>query len=91
MNDGNNPPGRAGAWKGPSALEPSRPAVDERTLSEDSRIIPGDWGKVRPGWLAGPLGSRAERRGGGGRIHQPLWRCSHTVSDAKQGLGGQER
>jgi hypothetical protein len=38
-----------------------------------SRIIPGDWGKAGPGWLVWPLLSRAERRGGGGRIHQLEW------------------
>jgi hypothetical protein len=29
-----------------------------------SRIIPGDWGKVGPGWLARFLGNRIERFGG---------------------------
>jgi hypothetical protein len=35
---------------GPSPL--SLAAVVERLLSLGSRIIPGDWGKVRSGWLA---------------------------------------
>jgi hypothetical protein len=39
---------------------------------EVSRIIPGDWGKVGPGWLARLLLSRIARFGGGGRIHQFL-------------------
>ena len=26
-----------------------------------SRIIPGDWGMVEPGWLVQPLGGRVER------------------------------
>ena len=38
-----------------------------------SGIIPGNWGKAGPGWLAGLLQNRAERCGGGGRIHQFLW------------------
>src|SRR5208282_2070446 len=29
-----------------------------------SRIIPGDWGKIGPGWLARFLGNRIERSGG---------------------------
>jgi hypothetical protein len=41
---------------------------------EVSRIIPGDWGKVGPGWWARPLSRRAARRAGGGRIHRLLWR-----------------
>jgi hypothetical protein len=56
-----------------------------------SRMIPGDWGKVGPGWLARPLSSRIARSGGGGRIHQFLWRWSHTASNANEELGGQER
>ena len=56
-----------------------------------SRIIPGDWGKVGPGWLAQPLESRTARFGGGGRIHQFLWRRSRAVSNAKQELSGEER
>jgi hypothetical protein len=37
-----------------------------------SKIIPGDWGKVGPGWLARLLQDRIERLGGGGRIHQAM-------------------
>jgi len=43
------------------------------------RIIPGDWGKVRSGWLTWLLLNRAARHGSGGRIHQFLWRYSRTV------------
>jgi hypothetical protein len=50
-----------------------------------SRIIPGNWGKVVPGWLAQPLLSRIARSGGGGRIHQFLWRCSRIVSKREKG------
>jgi hypothetical protein len=40
-----------------------------------SRIIPGDWAKVEPGWLVQPLLNRIVRFGTGGRIHQfPLAR-----------------
>ena len=56
-----------------------------------SKMIPGDWGKAGPGWLARPLHERAVKLGIGGRIHQPLWRRSRAVSDARQGLGGEER
>ena len=55
-----------------------------------SRIIPGNWGKVELGWLAWPLLGRIARFGGGGRIHQFLWPCSHAVSNAKKELGGEE-
>jgi hypothetical protein len=54
-------------------------------------IIPGDWAKAVPGWLARPLWSEVERLRAGGITHQFLWRRSRAVSDAKQGLGGQER
>jgi hypothetical protein len=37
------------------------------------KIIPGDWGKVRSGWLIWLLLNRAARHGSGGRIHQFLW------------------
>jgi hypothetical protein len=55
----------------------------------DFRIIPGDWGKVRSGWLTWLLYNRAARRGeaeftsssGGGR----------TPSNANEGLGSKER
>jgi hypothetical protein len=56
-----------------SLKELSRAAVIARKLSSGSRIIPGDWGKVGPGWLARPLSSRSASCGGGGRIHQFLW------------------
>lgn len=36
----------------------------ERELSSGSGIIPGDWGKVGPGWLARLLSSRGASRGG---------------------------
>jgi hypothetical protein len=49
-----------------------------------SRIIPGNWGKVRSGWLARLLSSWIARFGGGGRIHQFLWRRSRAVSNAKR-------
>ena len=56
-----------------SLKELGRAVVIARTLSSGSRIIPGDWGKVGPGWLARPLSSRRASSGGGGRIHQFLW------------------
>jgi hypothetical protein len=65
--------------------------MDERKLLNVSRIIPGDWGKAGPGWLARPLSSRIARFGSGGRIHQFLWQRSRAVSNAKQELGGEER
>jgi hypothetical protein len=46
-------------------------AVNRLTL-EVSRIIRGDSGKARTGWLAWPLLSRIVRFGSGGRIHQFL-------------------
>ena len=60
-----------------------RRAAVARLRPGGSRIIPGDWGKARSGWLAWPFGSRAERLGGGGIIHQFLWRRSRAVSNAK--------
>jgi hypothetical protein len=52
-----------------------------------SRIIPSDWGKVGSGWLAQPLFKfRPQGLGGGGRIHQFLWRRSRAVSNANQEL-----
>jgi len=61
-------------------------AVDERKSLVVSRMIPGNWGKVEPGWLARPLLDRIARFGGGGRIHQFLWSRSHAVSYAKRNL-----
>jgi hypothetical protein len=42
--------------------------VIERKALVVSRIIPGNWGKVEPGWLARPLLDRIAWFGGGGRI-----------------------
>ena len=56
-----------------SLKELGRAVVIARTLSSGSRIIPGDWGMVGPGWLARPLSSRSASSGSGGRIHQFLW------------------
>ena len=61
-------------------------AVIERKSLVVSRMIPGNWGKVEPGWLARPLLNRIARSGGGGRIHQFLWSRSHAVSHAKRNL-----
>jgi hypothetical protein len=47
-------------------------AAVNRLKSEVSRIIPGDWAKAEPGWLARPLLNWIVRFGGGGRIHQFL-------------------
>jgi hypothetical protein len=47
-----------------SLKELSRTAVIGRKLSDDSVIIPGDWGKVGPGWLARLLSSRSASSGG---------------------------
>src|ERR1041385_8427883 len=47
-------------------------AAVNRLKPEVSRIIPGNWGKAEPGWLARPLLSRIARFDGGGRIHQFL-------------------
>jgi hypothetical protein len=64
-----------------------RSAVIAKLASAVSRIIPGDWGKAVPGWWAPPLENRVARSGGGGRIHQFLWRRSRAVSNAKKELG----
>jgi len=66
-------------------------AVINRMPPNVSRIIPGDWGKVGSGWLAQLLLNRAARSGGGGKIHQFLWRRSRAVSNANQELGGEGR
>ena len=63
-----------------------------KKASKFSRIIPGDWGKVEPGWLAQPLlNESCKARDGGGKIHQFLWRCSRIASNAKEELGDEAR
>ena len=62
-----------------------RAEADERKPPNVSKIIPGDWGKAEPGWLARPLSSPVARLEGGGSIHQFLWRRSRAVSNAKDG------
>jgi hypothetical protein len=62
-----------------------RKAAVNRLTPVVSRIIPGDWGKVGPGWLARSLSSRMKHFGGGGRIHQFLWRRSRVVSTREKG------
>ena len=47
-----------------SLKELSRTAVIVRELLNGSEIIPGDWGKVGPGWLARLLSSRSASFGG---------------------------
>ena len=37
--------------------------ADERMSRAVSRMIPGDWGKAGPGWLARPLHDRAAALG----------------------------
>jgi hypothetical protein len=68
-----------------SLKEPERAKLDERKAAQVPGIIPGDWGKVGPGWLAQLLLSEAARQNGGGRIHQFLWRCSRIVSKREKG------
>jgi hypothetical protein len=65
--------------------EPRWRAAVERPAPDVSRIIPGDWGKAGPGWLALPLLSAERKFGAGGRIHQFLWRCSRIVSEREKG------
>jgi hypothetical protein len=60
-------------------IERTKRAVESKIEVVRFQIIPGDWGKAGSGWLIGLLLNRAARLGGGGRIHQFLWRCSHTV------------
>ena len=67
------------------AKNPGRAATVNRLRLCVSEIIPGDWGKVGSGWLARPLCSRSARFGGGGRIHQFLWRRSRAVSKREKG------
>lgn len=72
--------------------EPDAPANRASEASESPWMIPGDRGKAGPGWLALPLRSAgAEALAETGTIHQFLWRRSRAVSDAKQGLCGEER
>jgi len=54
-----------------------------------SWIIPGDWGKVRSGWLTKPLIAPIARSGRRGKIHSFLWRRSRAVSSAIKGLSAQ--
>jgi len=49
---------------------PGRTVADERKPPAVPRIIPGDWGKVGPGWLAQPL--TIPPRGGGRRQYSPV-------------------
>jgi hypothetical protein len=60
-------------------IERTKRAAESKIEVVRFRIIPGDWGKAGSGWLIRLFLNRAARRGGGGRIHQFLWRCSHTV------------
>jgi hypothetical protein len=60
-------------------IERTKRAVESKIEGVCFEIIPGDWGKAGSGWLIGLLLRQAARLGGGGRIHQFLWRCSHTV------------
>jgi hypothetical protein len=48
-----------------------------------AKMIPGDWGKVGPGWLAQPLLNRP-KGGGGGRIHGFLRRRSRAAVTRKR-------
>jgi hypothetical protein len=55
-------------------------------------MIPGDRGKAGSGWLTLPLSNAGVKAPvHTGTIHQFLWRRSRAVSDAKQGLRGEER
>ena len=60
-------------------IERTKRAAESKIDVVRFKIIPGDWGKVRSGWLIWLLLNRAARHGSGGRIHRFLWRCSHTV------------
>ena len=66
-----------------TAWPPTSKAVNRLRL-DDSRIIPGDWGKAGSGWLATSLWSASKDRGGG-NIHQFLWRRSRAVSIREKG------
>ena len=68
-----------------SLKEPGWTAENRQMTATSPRIIPGDWGKAESSWLAQPLLSRTARFGGGGRIHQFLWRCSRIVSKREKG------
>src|SRR5438876_887476 len=46
-----------------SLKKPRWSVADERMTRTVSEIIPGDWGKAGPGWLARPLHDRAARLG----------------------------
>jgi len=61
---------------------------DAEHLKDNPRRLGKGWARLvgHGPSTTGPRGSVT-----GGRIHQPLWRRSRAVSDAKQGLGGQER
>jgi hypothetical protein len=74
-----------------SLKELSRTAVIVRESSSDSVIIPGDWGKVGPGWLARLLSSRSESFGGWRQDSPVPLQCSRIVVNAKKELGEEER
>jgi hypothetical protein len=66
------------------------PAV-ERSKVGTAGIIPGDWGKVEPGWLAQPLGLRIERFDKR-RQDSPVPLAGVAARQhAMEELGGQER
>ena len=74
-----------------SLKELSRTAKFERELLDDSEIIPGDWGKVGPGWLARLLSSRSASFGGWRQDSPVPLQCSRIVVNAKKELGEEER
>jgi len=49
----------------------SDPRSDARKITKASGIIPGDWGKVGPGWLAQPL-LKTCRKAGRRRQNSPV-------------------
>ena len=72
-------------------IERTRVSVKNSESGSDvSRINPGDWGKIGPGWLVQSLENRGVSPGGRGRIHQFLWRRSRAVSNANKGTRRQE-
>jgi hypothetical protein len=60
-------------------------AMDARKPADSSKMIPGNWGKIGSGWWVRSLENPVARPGGGGSIHQLLWRRSRAVSNAKSG------
>lgn len=64
---------------------------DERKMTEASRIIPGDWGKVESGWLAQLLQDQTERLSAEAEFTSSSGSVRALSVNAKKELSDKER